>query len=171
MNVVIVTARAGSKSILDKNVYMVQGKPLVAYPLQAGLDASRVSRVFCSTDGENIANATTDLGCEVIWRPQELCGDHVNHGEVIKHAVEWVDAKYPDLENVTLLLGNTVFRAVTAAMAFTLIVAAINPRTRIGPRRLLAALVSATRSSVTLIAAAACVGVVLGVVTLTGAGN
>lgn len=108
MNVVIVTARAGSKSILDKNVFMVRGKPLVAYPLQAGLDASRVSRVFCSTDGENIAKATTDLGCEVIWRPEELCGDHVNHGDVIKHAVEWVDAKYPDLKNVTLLLGNTV---------------------------------------------------------------
>jgi TRAP transporter 4TM/12TM fusion protein len=72
---------------------------------------------------------------------------------------------------VLLLLGNTVFRAVTAAMAFTLVVAALHPRTRIGPRRLLVALVSATRSSVTLIAAAACVGVVLGVVTLTGAGT
>jgi TRAP transporter 4TM/12TM fusion protein len=72
---------------------------------------------------------------------------------------------------VLLLMGNTVFRAVTAAMAFTLVVAALHSRTRIGPRRLVAALVSATRSSVTLIAAAACVGIVLGVVTLTGAGT
>ena len=32
----------------------------------------------------------------------------MNHGDVIKHAVEWVDAKYPDLDNVVLLLGNTV---------------------------------------------------------------
>ncbi|NJN54890.1 MAG: hypothetical protein HC804_09120 [Anaerolineae bacterium] len=30
------------------------------------------------------------------------------YGEVIKHAVEWVDGRYPDLENVVLLLGNTV---------------------------------------------------------------
>lgn len=108
MNVAIVTARAGSKSILDKNVFVVRGKPLVAYPLQAALDAKRVSRVFCSTDGESIARVTEELGCEVIWRPEELCGDHVNHGDVIKHATEWVDARYPELENVVLLLGNTV---------------------------------------------------------------
>jgi N-acylneuraminate cytidylyltransferase len=108
MNVVIVTARAGSKSILDKNVYEVLGRPLVAYPIQAALDAESVDKVFVSTDGESIAKAGQDLGCEVIWRPEELCGDHVNHGDVIKHAVEWVDGKYEGLENVVLMLGNTV---------------------------------------------------------------
>ena len=108
MNVVIVTARAGSKSILDKNVYEVLGRPLVAYPIQAGLDAERIDKVFVSTDGDSIARAGQDLGCEIIWRPEALCGDHVNHGDVIKHAVEWVDEKYEGLENVVLMLGNTV---------------------------------------------------------------
>jgi N-acylneuraminate cytidylyltransferase len=108
MNVAIITARAGSKSILDKNVYEVLGRPLVAYPIQAALDAESVDKVFVSTDGESIAKAGQDLGCEVIWRPEELCGDHVNHGDVIKHAVEWVDGKYEGLENVVLMLGNTV---------------------------------------------------------------
>jgi N-acylneuraminate cytidylyltransferase len=81
---------------------------LVAYPIQAALDAESVDKVFVSTDGESIAKAGQDLGCEVIWRPEELCGDHVNHGDVIKHAVEWVDGKYEGLENVVLMLGNTV---------------------------------------------------------------
>jgi CMP-N-acetylneuraminic acid synthetase len=91
MNVAIITARAGSKSILDKNVYRVGGKPLVAYPIQASLDAQRIDKVFISTDGESIAEVGQEMGCEIIWRPEELGGDHVNHGEVIKHAVEWVD--------------------------------------------------------------------------------
>jgi N-acylneuraminate cytidylyltransferase len=108
MNAAIITARAGSKSIRDKNTFMVRGKPLVAYPIQAARDAKHISKIFISTDGESIANVGTEYGCEIIWRPEELCGDHVNHGEVIKHAVEWVDAKYPALENVVLLLGNTV---------------------------------------------------------------
>jgi N-acylneuraminate cytidylyltransferase len=108
MNVAIITARAGSKSILDKNVYQVGGKPLVAYPIQAALEAGRIEKIFISTDGEAIAGVGREMGCEIIWRPEELCGDHVNHGEVIKHAVEWVDEHESGLENVVLLLGNTV---------------------------------------------------------------
>ena len=102
-NAAIVTARAGSKSIADKNVHPVGGRPLVAYPIQAALDAARVGRVFVSTDGESIAAVARELGCEVILRPDELGGDHVNHGDVIRHAVEWVDARHPGLENVVLL--------------------------------------------------------------------
>ena len=108
MNVAIITARAGSKSIRDKNVYHVYGKPLIAYPIQAALDAKRISRIYISTDGEAIADVGRSMGCTIIWRPEELCGDHVNHGDVIKHAVEWVDEREPGLENVVLLLGNTV---------------------------------------------------------------
>ena len=108
MNVAIITARAGSKSILDKNVYQVGGKPLMAYPIQAAKDARRINKIFISTDGEAIAGVGQAMGCEIIWRPEELCGDHVNHGEVIKHAVEWVAEHERGLQNVVLLLGNTV---------------------------------------------------------------
>ena len=108
MNAAIITARKGSKSILNKNVFEVAGRPLVSYPIQAALDAQRIGSVWVSTDGESIADASRALGCEVIWRPDELGGDHVNHGDVIKHAVEHVDEKANDLEHVVLLLGNTV---------------------------------------------------------------
>ena len=108
MNVAIITARAGSKSIVDKNVHPVRGLPLVAYPIQAALDAARIDQVFVSTDGESIAEASRELGCTVIERPDELGGDTVNHGDVIQHAVRWVDARHPELANVVLLLGNTV---------------------------------------------------------------
>ena len=47
MNAVIVTARAGSKSIRDKNTFMVRGKPLVGYPIQAGKNACRCFQDFC----------------------------------------------------------------------------------------------------------------------------
>ena len=106
MNIAIVTARAGSKSIKNKNVYPVLGKPLIAYPIEAAKQAARVDRVYVSTDGLAIAEAAEALGCQIIWRPEELAGDHVNHGDVIKHAVEAVDR--PELENVVVLLGNTV---------------------------------------------------------------
>lgn len=108
MNVAIVTARAGSQSIPDKNVYEVSGRPLVAYPLAAALAAERISEVFVSTDGEAIAAVSREMGCAVIERPDELAGDTVNHGDVIRHAVRWVDSRREGLESVVLLLGNTV---------------------------------------------------------------
>ncbi len=72
---------------------------------------------------------------------------------------------------VFLLVGYTPFRAVTLAMAATYLVAFFNPRTRVGLRKLFSTLNIAAKDVVTLICASACVGIVLGVVTLTGIGT
>jgi len=109
MNVAIVTARAGSKSIIDKNVLPVVGQPLVQYPIKAAQAAKRISEVWVSTDGEAIATASREAGAKLIPRPDELGGDAVNHGIVIKHAVEYVDQRVNNLQNIVLLLGNTVY--------------------------------------------------------------
>src|SRR5688572_7441485 len=107
MNIAIVTARAGSKSILHKNVLPLEGRPMVHYPIQAAQAAKRIGEVWVSTDGEAIATASREAGAKIIPRPDELGGDSVNHGIVIKHAVEYVDARVADVENIVLLLGNT----------------------------------------------------------------
>ncbi len=108
MNAAIITARGGSKSIRNKNIYKVMGHPLIYYPLRAAAEAQHISRIFISTDSPEIAQVGSDLGATIINRPEYLAGDHVNHGDVIKHAVEEVNAVHPELENVVLLLGNTV---------------------------------------------------------------
>jgi len=72
---------------------------------------------------------------------------------------------------VFLVVGYTPFRAVTLAMAATYLVAFFNPRTRVGLRKLFSTLNIAAKDVVTLICASASVGIVLGVVTLTGIGT
>ena len=73
---------------------------------------------------------------------------------------------------ITLLLARySVPRAVTWSLAAALALAALHPRTRLGPRAIARALAAASRGGVALVAAAAAVGVVLGVVTLTGVGS
>jgi N-acylneuraminate cytidylyltransferase len=108
VNVAIITARGGSKSIRNKNVMLLAREPLVYYPIHAAQDAARISKTYISTDSPEVMEVGRANGCEIIARPEELCGDHVNHGEVIKHAVEYADAREKDLRNVVLLLGNTV---------------------------------------------------------------
>ena len=69
-----------------------------------------------------------------------------------------------------LILGYTPFRAVSIALLFVLIASAFHPATRIGPRAWIRALEGAAHAGVSLIAAASCVGIIIGVVTLTGVG-
>ena len=76
------------------------------------------------------------------------------------------------LASLVLLIvaGYTPFRAVSIALACMLLAAAWTPSTRMGPRAMLRAVESAAHGGVSLIAAAACVGIIIGVVTLTGIG-
>jgi len=70
-----------------------------------------------------------------------------------------------------LFFGYTPFRAVTVALAVVVGLAALNPRTRLGWRTIVSGCERASRDVVPLVAAAACVGIVIGVVTLTGVGT
>jgi TRAP transporter 4TM/12TM fusion protein len=75
---------------------------------------------------------------------------------------------------VLLLLlgfGYTPFRAVTVSLFVIVALSVFSARTRVTWRGLQAALVQSARDSVPLIAASACVGIVIGVVTLTGVGS
>ena len=109
MNIAIITARGGSKSIPDKNVMDVGGKPLVSYPIEAAQQASLVGAVFVSTDCPKIRDVADACGVDGICpRPRELCGDDVNHGDVIQHAVRSIAGMIGGVDNVVVLLGNTV---------------------------------------------------------------
>ena len=70
-----------------------------------------------------------------------------------------------------LLVGYSPFRAASVAALAVLISSTFRKETRLGLGSLLRALAKAARDMVPLIAAAASVGVILGVVTLTGVGG
>ena len=70
-----------------------------------------------------------------------------------------------------LLMGATPFRAVSWSLLVVVGVSLLRPETRLGISGILKAMENAAHSGVSLIAAAACVGIILGVVTLTGVGG
>ncbi len=72
---------------------------------------------------------------------------------------------------VLLILGYTAFRAVSVALLVTAVTSTLHPRTRLDWAKIHSAIVQSARDAVPLIAAAACVGVVIAVVTMTGVGT
>jgi TRAP transporter 4TM/12TM fusion protein len=69
-----------------------------------------------------------------------------------------------------LLMGSTPFRAVSWSLLAILIVSLFHSKTRVGISGIMKSMENAAHSGVSLIAAAACVGIILGVVDLTAVG-
>jgi CMP-N-acetylneuraminic acid synthetase len=97
----VVPARGGSKGIPRKNLQLLGGRPLVAHAVAAARAATLVSRVLCSTDDQQIADAARQAGAEVPFlRPPELAQDTSEDWPVFVHALDWLQqhsAWVPDL--------------------------------------------------------------------------
>ena len=72
---------------------------------------------------------------------------------------------------VLILMRFSPFRAVSLSAAGIVLLSLFDEKIRLGPSRLVAACVKAARGSAALVAAASCVGIIIGVVTLTGIGT
>ena len=84
----LVPARGGSKGLPGKNIRPFAGHPLIAYSIAAGLQATLVDRVICSTDSEEIAEVAREYGSEVpFMRPTELAQDDSPDIDFFKHAI------------------------------------------------------------------------------------
>ncbi len=70
-----------------------------------------------------------------------------------------------------LVLGYTPFRAVSLSLVAIVVVGAFNPRTRLSIGTLIKAFIKSARDVVSLVAASASVGIIIGIVTLTGIGT
>ena len=87
MRLAVIPARGGSKRIPRKNVKPFCGKPMLAWSVEAALDAGCFDRVVVSTDDEEIAGVARDHGAEVPFlRPADLSDDHTGTIPVIAHA-------------------------------------------------------------------------------------
>lgn len=74
--IALIPARGGSKRIARKNTKLLCGKPLIAYTIEAALASKSVSKVYVSTDDEEIAQIALEFGAEVpFMRPDFLATD------------------------------------------------------------------------------------------------
>lgn len=90
----IVPARGGSKGLLRKNIRPLAGHPLVAWPISAALAANKVTRTFCSTDDEEIAEVARQYGAEVPFlRPAEFAQDNSPDLPLFIHALDWLEKR------------------------------------------------------------------------------
>jgi pseudaminic acid cytidylyltransferase len=110
MNICVIPARGGSKRIPGKNIKEFNGKPIIAYSIEAALKSNCFERVIVSTDDNEIAKVAKKYGAQVPFsRPIELSGDYTGTAPVIKHAIEWLENDNNSIENVCCLYATAPF--------------------------------------------------------------
>ena len=67
-------ARGGSKGVPRKNIYPLNGKPLISYVLEAA-KKSKIDERWVSTEDFEISKVAMSYGAQVIKRPAELAQD------------------------------------------------------------------------------------------------
>ncbi len=86
--IAIIPARSGSKSIKDKNIKILNGKPLIAWSIQACLKSKFINRVVVSTDSKKYAKIAKKYGAdEIIIRPKNISKDKSTDYEAILHTI------------------------------------------------------------------------------------
>ena len=84
-------ARGGSKGLPGKNLLNLGGKPLLAHSIMIAKDIDKISRIFVSTDSQEIAEVAIEYGAEVINRPSELAQDDSPEWSSWLHAINWLE--------------------------------------------------------------------------------
>lgn len=83
----VIPARAGSKGIPNKNVRIIGGYPLIYYSIKNALSSSFITDVIISTDSEHVRVIGNQMGANVKWRDDSLCGDDITLDAVIADAI------------------------------------------------------------------------------------
>ena len=100
----IIPARGGSKSVPGKNIRELNGKPLIAYTIEAAKKIEdKFHRIIVSTDDEKIGKISKDYGADVPFiRPNHLAEDKTPTYPVLQHAVHFVEKQ--DSINIDLIM-------------------------------------------------------------------
>lgn len=64
-NLAIIPARSGSKGLKDKNIKLLNGKPLIAYSIEAAKKSGIYSHILVSTNSERYGKIAIKYGAEV----------------------------------------------------------------------------------------------------------
>ena len=82
-----ICARGGSKGVKNKNIRLLNGKPLIAYTIEQAKESKLFEHIVISTDSDDIAKVAKEYGAEVFFkRSPKLASDTAGKLDVIRDA-------------------------------------------------------------------------------------
>jgi len=105
--IAIIPARSGSKGIKNKNIVNLNGRPLIAYTIEAALRCRYIDKTVVTTDGLNIANIAKRYGAVIPFlRPKELALDNSKTIDAVLYTLKELE-NIGEIYDVLVLLQPT----------------------------------------------------------------
>jgi CMP-N-acetylneuraminic acid synthetase len=89
-----IPARAGSKRVKNKNLRLLDGKPLIGYVIEAAKNSTLLTDVYVNSDSDEIGNYGKSLGAKYYKRSKKLASDTATSDE---YNYDFFQAFEPDL--------------------------------------------------------------------------
>ena len=87
----IILARGDSKGIKNKNLQILNGKPLIYWSIKKSLECKKISKTWVSSDSEKILNLSKNYGANIIKRPRIYSKDSSSSESAWEHAIKYIN--------------------------------------------------------------------------------
>ena len=110
-NIAIIPARGNSKRIPGKNIIDFQGKPMIAWTIEAARQSALFKRIIVSTDDPEIAEVSRNFGADVPFLRDQYHDDHAPVSLATLVALDQAQEYFEEsFETVVQLMPNCPLR-------------------------------------------------------------
>ena len=110
MILALIPARKNSKSVSNKNMKFLAGKPLIHYAITQAKKSKKIDKIVVSSDDKKILEFSKKEHVEIINRPKHLGLDSTSTEKVVIHAINTLEKKGECVDTVIILQPTSPLR-------------------------------------------------------------
>lgn len=111
-NIAIIPARSGSKGLKDKNIKLLNGKPLIAHSIEAAKESGMFDIVHVSTDSEKYAAIAREYCADVHFlRSEQNSSDTASSWDAVEEVLERYKSEGKEFDTFMLLQPTSPLRS------------------------------------------------------------
>ena len=106
----IILARGDSKGIKNKNLKLINKKPLIYYSILKSLKSKKINYTWVSSDSNKILRYSKKNGAKIIKRPAKYALDRSSSEDACKHAIQFIENQKYKIDLVVLIQPTSPIR-------------------------------------------------------------
>ncbi|MDT3387198.1 MAG: acylneuraminate cytidylyltransferase family protein [Bacteroidota bacterium] len=109
--IAVIPARSGSKGLINKNIRLLNGVPLLAHSINVAIDSKMFKKIFVSTDSEDYAKIAVKYGADASFlRSKELSTDDAGSWDVVREVIRIFNDRGEFFDSIMLLQPTSPLR-------------------------------------------------------------